>query len=218
LASPAFSGTVSGITKSTVGLGSVDNTSDSVKIVSNPIQTALNLKQNTIVTTETGNVCTSLGNKQRLCSTTDAKLKVQRFEDDGTVASDGWVEQMSLDWNTNTNKSILNLASDLAITGNLSVSGSFTAPNSSATQAAINLNSNSASPSVSGVLSAPQIMFNLSSGPPALTNRSEGAKLVLYPSVPARIMPLGLKVVICGFQLQAIQSETVLNFTEMQRM
>ena len=75
------------------------------------------------MTTETGNVCTSLGNKQRFVSTTDAKLKVQRFDDDGTVSTDGWVEQLSLDWNTNINKSSLSLASDLSITGNLSVTG-----------------------------------------------------------------------------------------------
>lgn len=46
LASPTFTGTVSGITKSMVGLGSVDNTADSAKPVSTAQQTALNLKAN----------------------------------------------------------------------------------------------------------------------------------------------------------------------------
>ena len=44
LASPTFTGTVSGITKSMVGLGNVDNTADSAKPVSTAAQTALDLK------------------------------------------------------------------------------------------------------------------------------------------------------------------------------
>jgi len=46
IASPTFTGTVSGITKSMVGLGDADNTSDANKPVSNATQTALNLKAN----------------------------------------------------------------------------------------------------------------------------------------------------------------------------
>jgi hypothetical protein len=44
LASPTFTGTVGGITKSMVGLGSVDNTSDTSKPISTATQTALDLK------------------------------------------------------------------------------------------------------------------------------------------------------------------------------
>ena len=44
LASPTFTGTVVGISKSMVGLGNVDNTSDSAKPVSTATQTALDLK------------------------------------------------------------------------------------------------------------------------------------------------------------------------------
>jgi hypothetical protein len=46
LASPTFTGTVSGITKTMVGLGNVDNTADSAKPVSTAQQTALDLKAN----------------------------------------------------------------------------------------------------------------------------------------------------------------------------
>jgi hypothetical protein len=46
LASPTFTGTVSGITKSMVGLGNVDNTSDGNKPISTATQTALDLKVN----------------------------------------------------------------------------------------------------------------------------------------------------------------------------
>jgi hypothetical protein len=44
LASPAFTGTPTGITKAHVGLGNVDNTADTAKPVSSAQQTALNLK------------------------------------------------------------------------------------------------------------------------------------------------------------------------------
>ena len=44
LASPTFTGTVSGITKSMVGLGNVDNTADTAKPVSTAAQTELDLK------------------------------------------------------------------------------------------------------------------------------------------------------------------------------
>jgi hypothetical protein len=46
LANPTFTGTVSGVTKTMVGLGSVDNTADTAKPVSTAQQTALNLKAN----------------------------------------------------------------------------------------------------------------------------------------------------------------------------
>ena len=48
LANPTFTGTVSGITKSMVGLSNVDNTSDANKPISTATQTALNGKQNTL--------------------------------------------------------------------------------------------------------------------------------------------------------------------------
>ena len=56
LASPTFTGTVSGVTKSMVGLGNVDNTSDASKPVSTAQQTALDLKANLASPTFTGTV------------------------------------------------------------------------------------------------------------------------------------------------------------------
>ena len=53
-ADPTFTGTVSGITKTMVGLGSVDNTADTAKPVSTAQQTALNLKANLASPTFTG--------------------------------------------------------------------------------------------------------------------------------------------------------------------
>jgi len=56
IASPTFTGTVSGITKSMVGLGNVDNTSDANKPVSTATQAALDLKANLAGPTFTGTV------------------------------------------------------------------------------------------------------------------------------------------------------------------
>ena len=56
IASPTFTGTVAGVTKSMVGLGNVDNTSDANKPVSTAGQTALDLKANLASPTFTGTV------------------------------------------------------------------------------------------------------------------------------------------------------------------
>ena len=56
IASPTFTGTVSGISKSMVGLGNVDNTTDANKPVSTATQTALDLKANLASPTFTGTV------------------------------------------------------------------------------------------------------------------------------------------------------------------
>lgn len=59
LDSPTFTGTVSGITKSMVGLGSVDNTADTAKPVSTAQATALALKADLAGATLTGATLTS---------------------------------------------------------------------------------------------------------------------------------------------------------------
>lgn len=62
LASPTFTGTVGGITKAMVGLGSVDNTADTAKPVSTAQQTALNLKADLSGASFTGTVSLSGAN------------------------------------------------------------------------------------------------------------------------------------------------------------
>lgn len=56
LASPAFTGTVTGITKTMVGLANVDNTTDANKPVSTAQATAIGLKANSASPTFTGTV------------------------------------------------------------------------------------------------------------------------------------------------------------------
>jgi hypothetical protein len=60
IASPTFTGTVSGITKAMVGLGNVDNTSDVNKPVSAAMTTALNLKVNASGGTLTSGIASRL--------------------------------------------------------------------------------------------------------------------------------------------------------------
>jgi len=61
IASPTFTGTVSGITKTMVGLDNVDNISDANKPVSTATQTALDLKANIASPTFTGTVTLPAG-------------------------------------------------------------------------------------------------------------------------------------------------------------
>jgi hypothetical protein len=53
LASPTFTGTVSGVTKTHVGLGNVDNTTDALKPVSTATQTALDAKLDSLTASTT---------------------------------------------------------------------------------------------------------------------------------------------------------------------
>jgi hypothetical protein len=61
IASPTFTGTVSGVTKSMVGLANVDNTTDAAKPISTATQTALDLKAPLANPTFTGTVTLPTG-------------------------------------------------------------------------------------------------------------------------------------------------------------
>ena len=113
---PTFTGTVNGISKSMIQLTNVDDTSDANKPISSLTQNALDLKQSTIVTTETGNICTTMGNK-KIVATSDNKLKFQTFDDDGLVATDSWIDMASIEWNTNTNKITFRITDSLVVNG-----------------------------------------------------------------------------------------------------
>jgi hypothetical protein len=100
LASPTFTGTVAGITKSMVGLGNVDNTSDANKPVSTATQTALDLKANlagptftgTVVlpsTTSIGNVsATELGYVDGVTSAIQTQIDAKLSKSGGTMTGD----------------------------------------------------------------------------------------------------------------------------------
>ena len=83
--SPTFTGTVSGISKSMVGLGNVDNTSDVNKPVSTATQTALDLKADVASPSFTGNVSTS-GDSLRI----DTAKTPSSASDTGTTGQIAW--------------------------------------------------------------------------------------------------------------------------------
>jgi len=72
LASPTFTGTVSGITKSMVGLGSVDNTADSAKPVSTAQATAIATAKSEAVSTASSDATTKANNAKSGAETTAA--------------------------------------------------------------------------------------------------------------------------------------------------
>ena len=70
IASPTFTGTVSGVTKSMVGLGSVDNTTDAAKPISTATQTALDLKLASATAATTYETITNVALKAPIASPT----------------------------------------------------------------------------------------------------------------------------------------------------
>jgi hypothetical protein len=70
IASPTFTGTVSGVTKSMVGLGNVDNTADTAKPVSTATQTALDLKLASATAASTYETISNVALKAPLASPT----------------------------------------------------------------------------------------------------------------------------------------------------
>jgi len=123
IASPTFTGTVSGITKTMVGLGDVDNTTDANKPVSTATQTALDLKAPLASPTFTGTVSgitstmVGLGNVN---NTTDANKPVST------------ATQTALDLKSNLASPTFSgtvTTNDLTVGGNLTVSGTTTSVN-----------------------------------------------------------------------------------------
>ena len=80
IASPTFTGNVSGITKTMVGLGSVDNTADTAKPVSTAQQTALDLKANldspALTGTPTAPTATAATNTTQIATTAFVRAEV----------------------------------------------------------------------------------------------------------------------------------------------
>ena len=76
LADPALTGTATAANLTV-------NAGGNLKVGTTNIMTEVGLKQSTIVTTETGHICTSMGNNKRIVSTIDNKMKFQTFDNDG---------------------------------------------------------------------------------------------------------------------------------------
>jgi DNA-binding protein YbaB len=149
LASPTFTGTVSGITSTMVGLGNVNNTSDAAKPVSTAQQTALNLKANLASPTFTGTVggitstMVGLGNVN---NTSDANKPVST------------AQQTALNLKANLASptftgTVGGITSTMVGLGNVTNTSDANKPVSTAQQTALNLKANLASPTFTGTVS-----------------------------------------------------------------
>lgn len=101
IASPTFTGTVSGVTKTMVGLGSVDNTTDANKPVSTATQTALDLKSNlaspTFTGTLTANDVTVSGNLTVSGTTTSINTETVTVDDNIIILNNNATGAPSVD-------------------------------------------------------------------------------------------------------------------------
>jgi hypothetical protein len=149
LASPTFTGTVSGITKSMIGLANVDNTTDLNKPVSTPTQNALDLKANLASPTFSGTVSgitkamVGLGNVD---NTTDAAKPVST------------ATQTALDLKANLASptftgTVSGITKAMVGLGNVDNTTDAAKPVSTATQTALDLKANLASPTFTGTVS-----------------------------------------------------------------
>ncbi len=150
LASPTFTGTVGGITKSMVGLGSVDNTTDANKPVSSATQSALDLKANLASPTFTGTVggiTKAMIGLDNVDNTTDANKPVSS------------VTQSALNLKANlaspTFTGTVVLPSDTAIGNVSSTEIGYVDGVTSAIQTQLNTKAALASPALTGVPTAP---------------------------------------------------------------
>ena len=129
-ASPTFTGTVSGITKSMVGLGFVDNTTDAAKPISTATQAALNSKVNNADLTLALSAKASLNSPvfSGLISAGGYKIpngtSSQYLMADGTVSSSGGGSSIQSGVDLTTNQTIggvKTFSSDLSVSAKLGV-------------------------------------------------------------------------------------------------
>ena len=163
LASPTFTGTVGGISKSMVGLGNADNTSDVNKPISTATQSALNLKANISA------VDASLNLKADLASPTFT----------GTV---GGISKSMVGLGNADNTSDVNKPISTATQSALNLKASI-----STVDASLNLKADLASPALTGIPSAPTAAASTNSTQIATTEFVKTAVANLVASAPATL-------------------------------
>jgi len=155
IASPTFTGTVSGITSSMVGLGNVDNTSDLNKPVSTATQTALNLKANLASPTFTGTV-------SGITSTMVGLGNVDNTSDLNKPVSTATQTALNLKANLASptfTGTVSGITSTMVGLGNVDNTSDANKPVSTATQTALNLKSDLANPTFTGSVTLPSVSF-----------------------------------------------------------
>jgi hypothetical protein len=148
LASPTFTGTVTGITKTMVGLGSVDNTSDAAKPVSTAQQTALDLKADLASPTFTGTV-------SGITKTMVGLGSVDNTSDSAKPVSTA--QQTALDLKANLASptftgTVTGITATMVGLGSVNNTSDAAKPVSTAQQTALDLKANLASPAFTGTV------------------------------------------------------------------
>ena len=156
--SPTFTGTVSGVTKTHIGLGNVDNTSDANKPVSTATQTALDLKANTSAVAELAQdaVNTAIVAGTGLDKAYDDVANTITLDIDSTVATLTGLQTLTNKTLTspviNTPTGITKSDVGLANVDNTTDAGK---PVSTATQTALDLKAPLANPTFTGTVTLP---------------------------------------------------------------
>ena len=167
LASPTFTGTVAGVTKTMVGLGNVDNTSDANKPVSTATQTALDLKASLASPTFTGNVAgitatmVGLGNVN---NTSDANKPISTatqtaLDLKAPLGSPTFTGTVTIPTGASITAPTGLVKSDVGL-GNVNNTSDANKPVSTATQTALDLKANLASPVFTSTVTVPTLIVD----------------------------------------------------------
>jgi hypothetical protein len=138
LASPIFTGTVGGITKAMVGLGNVDNTSDTNKPISNATQSSLDTKAPLASPTFTGTVSgvtKAMVGLSNVDNTTDANKPI-------SSATQTALDTKAPLSSPNFTGNVSGITKAMVGLGNVDNTSDANKPISGATQSALNLKSN----------------------------------------------------------------------------
>ena len=155
LVSPAFTGTVTGITKSMVGLSNVDNTADIYKPISTAQQTALNLKANIASPSFTGLTKMNFTDiSSGLHVSGDASMNGNLLIS-GSIYENGIA--LSTTYATLASPTFTGIVKGIDASmvglGNVNNTSDINKPISTAQQTALNLKANIASPAFTGLVS-----------------------------------------------------------------
>lgn len=146
--SPTFTGTVSGITASMVGLGNVNNTSDANKPISTPTQIALDLKAPVANPTFTGNVSGITANMVGLGNVSNT-ADIDKPISLATQTALNLKASLASPTFTGT---VFGITAEMVGLGNVDNTGDYGKPVSTATQQALNAKANIASPTFTGTV------------------------------------------------------------------
>ncbi|WP_416441977.1 beta strand repeat-containing protein [Leeuwenhoekiella sp. A16] len=152
IASPTFTGTVSGITKGMVGLGNVDNTSDADKPVSTATQTAIDLKVDKVTGKGLSTEDYSTAEKTKLAAISGTNTGDQDLSSYATNTNLALKADIASPTFTGT---VSGITKTMVGLGNADNTSDADKPVSTATQTAIDLKANLASPTLTGTPLAP---------------------------------------------------------------